>query len=102
MLKHLRNVRWLFGDIVPDYLLGQSACALYLRWALEAGGQGGLRSLLTLVGVCSLRYHLLHPDYLYFRIRELQKGFRLRVVLCHVDVVSASTPRRHGHIVHSD
>lgn len=36
----------------------------------------------------SLRYHLLHPDYLYFRIRELQKNFKLRVVLCHVDVVS--------------
>lgn len=36
----------------------------------------------------SLRYHLLHPDYLYYRIRELQKNFKLRVVLCHVDVVS--------------
>lgn len=39
--------------------------------------------------LCSLRYHLLHPDYLYFRIRELQKNFKLRVVLCHVDVVSS-------------
>lgn len=38
--------------------------------------------------LCSLRYHLLHPDYLYYRIRELQKNFKLRVVLCHVDVVS--------------
>jgi hypothetical protein len=38
--------------------------------------------------LCSLRYHLLHPEYLYFRIRELQKNYRLRVVLCHVDVVS--------------
>lgn len=36
----------------------------------------------------SLRYHLLHPDYLYFRIRELQKNYRLRIILCHVDVVS--------------
>jgi DNA repair protein Rad10 len=68
VLKHIRNVRWVFGDIVPDYLLGQTTCALYL----------------------SLRYHLLHPDYLYFRIRELQKSFRLRVVLCHIDVVSVS------------
>lgn len=40
---------------------------------------------------CSLRYHLLHPDYLYFRIRELQKNFKLRVVLCHVDVVSGKS-----------
>jgi DNA excision repair protein ERCC-1 len=70
MLKHIRNVRWTFGDIVPDYLLGQNTCALYL----------------------SLRYHLLHPDYLYYRIRELQKCFKLRVVLCHVDVEDVIKP----------
>ncbi|KAH9608054.1 hypothetical protein KSS87_021387, partial [Heliosperma pusillum] len=64
LLKHIRNVRWNFAEVIPDYVLGQNSCALYL----------------------SLRYHLLHPDYLYFRIRELQKNFRLRVVLCHVDV----------------
>ncbi|XP_057785007.1 DNA excision repair protein ERCC-1-like [Salvia miltiorrhiza] len=40
----------------------------------------------------SLRYHLLHPDYLYFRIRELQKNFKLRVVLCHVDVEDVVKP----------
>ncbi|CAN6581991.1 unnamed protein product [Malus baccata var. baccata] len=70
LLKHIRNVRWEFADIVCDYLLGQSSCALYL----------------------SLRYHLLHPDYLYFRIRELQKNFKLRVVLCHVDVEDVIKP----------
>nr|GMD37549.1 DNA excision repair protein ERCC-1 [Ipomoea batatas] len=70
VLKHIRNVRWVFADVVSDYLLGQNACALYL----------------------SLRYHLLHPDYLYFRIRELQKNFRLRVVLCHVDVEDVVKP----------
>ncbi|KAL0414016.1 UNVERIFIED_CONTAM: DNA excision repair protein ERCC-1, partial [Sesamum radiatum] len=70
LLKHIRNVRWAFADIVCDYLLGQNACALYL----------------------SLRYHLLHPDYLYFRIRELQKNFKLRVVLCHVDVEDVVKP----------
>ncbi|CAA0808657.1 DNA excision repair protein ERCC-1 [Striga hermonthica] len=70
LLKHIRNVRWAFADIVCDYLLGQSSCALYL----------------------SLRYHLLHPDYLYFRIRELQKNFKLRVVLCHVDVEDVVKP----------
>lgn len=47
-----------------------------------------LRSFQVMLVNCSLRYHLLHPDYLYFRIRELQKHFKLRVVLCHVDVVS--------------
>ncbi|KAA8536891.1 hypothetical protein F0562_029369 [Nyssa sinensis] len=70
LLKHIRNVRWVFADIVCDYLLGQNACALYL----------------------SLRYHLLHPDYLYYRIRELQKNFKLRIVLCHVDVEDVVKP----------
>ncbi|KAL2514768.1 DNA excision repair protein ERCC-1 [Forsythia ovata] len=70
LLKHIRNVRWAFADVTCDYLLSQSACALYL----------------------SLRYHLLHPDYLYFRIRELQKNFKLRVVLCHVDVEDVVKP----------
>ncbi|XP_077245635.1 nucleotide repair protein isoform X2 [Tasmannia lanceolata] len=70
LLKHIRNVRWMFADIVCDYLLGQNSCALYL----------------------SLRYHLLHPDYLYYRIRELQKNFKLRVVLCHVDVEDVVKP----------
>ncbi|XP_004235989.1 DNA excision repair protein ERCC-1 isoform X1 [Solanum lycopersicum] len=70
LLKHIRNVRWTFADIVCDYLLGPNTCALYL----------------------SLRYHLLHPDYLYFRIRELQKNFRLRIILCHVDVEDVMKP----------
>ncbi|KAG7969110.1 hypothetical protein I3843_07G014400 [Carya illinoinensis] len=70
LLRHIRNVRWAFADVLCDYLLGQSSCALYL----------------------SLRYHLLHPDYLYFRIRELQKNFKLRIVLCHVDVEDVVKP----------
>ncbi|KAG7630106.1 ERCC1/RAD10/SWI10 family [Arabidopsis suecica] len=70
LLKHIRNVKWVFSDIIPDYVLGQNSCALYL----------------------SLRYHLLHPDYLYFRIRELQKNFKLSVVLCHVDVEDTVKP----------
>ncbi|KAJ9131503.1 hypothetical protein P3X46_035158 [Hevea brasiliensis] len=70
LLKHIRNVRWAFADVVCDYLLGQNSCALYL----------------------SLRYHLLHPDYLYYRIRELQKNYKLRIVLCHVDVEDVVKP----------
>ncbi|KAH1033104.1 hypothetical protein J1N35_045278 [Gossypium stocksii] len=70
LLKHIRNVRWAFADVACDYLLGPNSCALYL----------------------SLRYHLLHPDYLYYRIRELQKNFKLRVVLCHVDVEDVVKP----------
>ncbi|KAF8768557.1 hypothetical protein HU200_007500 [Digitaria exilis] len=70
LLKHIRNARWTFADVVPDYVLGQSSCALYL----------------------SIRYHLLHPDYLYYRIREPQKNFRLRVILCHVDIEDVVKP----------
>ncbi|KAL4578044.1 hypothetical protein LXL04_014159 [Taraxacum kok-saghyz] len=70
LLKHIRNVRWAFADVVCDYMLGQQSCALYL----------------------SIRYHLLHPDYLYFRIRELGKNFKLRVVLCHIDVEDVVKP----------
>ncbi|CAM8925346.1 unnamed protein product [Rhodiola kirilowii] len=70
LLKHIRNVRWNFADILCDYLLGQGTCALYL----------------------SLRYHLLHPDYLYFRIRELQKNYKLQIVLCHVDLEDVVKP----------
>eukprot|EP00252_Welwitschia_mirabilis_P008535 TRINITY_DN20440_c0_g1_i1.p1 TRINITY_DN20440_c0_g1~~TRINITY_DN20440_c0_g1_i1.p1 ORF type:complete len:408 (+),score=86.50 TRINITY_DN20440_c0_g1_i1:193-1416(+) len=70
LLKHVRNVRWTFGDILPDYLLGANTCALYI----------------------SLRYHLLHPDYIYYRIRELQRNYRLRIVLCHVDVEDVVKP----------
>ena len=32
------------------------------------------------------RFHLLKPEYLVGRVRELQRAFRLRVVLVHVDV----------------
>lgn len=68
VLKHVRNVLWEYADVVPDYQLGAYTAALYI----------------------SLRYHLLHPDYVDARIRELQKEYRLRVILCLVDVEDAS------------
>eukprot|EP00887_Chlorella_sp_A99_P005759 scaffold1.g5759.t1 len=70
VLKHIRNVRWQFGDIVPDYLLGRDAACLFL----------------------SLRFHMLKPEYIHHRIRELQRSFRLRVILCHVDTEDAVEP----------
>lgn len=30
VLKHIRNVRWVYGDIGPDYQLGPNTVALYL------------------------------------------------------------------------
>lgn len=38
------------------------------------------------------RYHLLKPEYIHHRIRELQRSFRLRIILCHVDTEDAVEP----------
>ena len=35
VLKYVRNVPWEFGDIIPDYVLGQTTCALFLRLVLQ-------------------------------------------------------------------
>uniref|UniRef100_A0A8C4QE51 ERCC1-like central domain-containing protein n=1 Tax=Eptatretus burgeri TaxID=7764 RepID=A0A8C4QE51_EPTBU len=32
VLKHFRNVPWEFSDIVPDYVMGQTSCTLFLRY----------------------------------------------------------------------
>ena len=32
VLKHIRNIPWEFGDVIPDYVLGQASCALFLRY----------------------------------------------------------------------
>ncbi|XP_061219676.1 DNA excision repair protein ERCC-1 [Neopsephotus bourkii] len=64
VLRFIRNVPWEYGDVAADYVLGQSSCALFL----------------------SLRYHHLHPDYIHQRLRELGRGFALRVLLLQVDV----------------
>ncbi|XP_040003660.1 DNA excision repair protein ERCC-1 [Xiphias gladius] len=64
ILKFVRSVPWEFGDVVPDYVLGQTTCALFL----------------------SLRYHNLNPDYIHDRLKQLGKTFTLRVLLVQVDV----------------
>ena len=50
--------------MVPDYIFGSTACALFL----------------------SLRYHNLYPEYIYRRLAALGRDFRLRVLLVLVDV----------------
>ncbi|KAG8143701.1 putative DNA excision repair protein [Naja naja] len=64
ILKFVRNVPWEFGEVVPDYVLGQSTCALFL----------------------SLRYHNLNPNYIHERLRNLGKTYQLQVLLLQVDV----------------
>ncbi|KAM5140980.1 DNA excision repair protein ERCC-1 [Mantella aurantiaca] len=64
LLKHVRNIPWEFGDIVPDYVLGETCCALFL----------------------SLRYHNLNPEYIHSRLKTLGQAYALRVLLVQVDV----------------
>lgn len=64
ILKFVRNVPWEFGDIVPDYVMGLSTCALYL----------------------SLRYHQLNPNYIHDRLKRLGRAYDLRVMLVQVDI----------------
>ena len=70
MLRQIRNVPWQFGETAADYLLSDSTACLFL----------------------SLRYHLLHPDYLTRRLRELHAGHALRLVLLLVDQEHAERP----------
>ncbi|KAM8856696.1 DNA excision repair protein ERCC-1 [Spinachia spinachia] len=64
ILKFVRTVPWEFGDVAPDYVLGQTTCALFL----------------------SLRYHNLNPNYIHDRLKQLGHTFTLRVLLVQVDV----------------
>ncbi|XP_066292312.1 DNA excision repair protein ERCC-1-like [Branchiostoma lanceolatum] len=64
VIKNIRNVAWEFGDVIPDYVLGKTSCALFL----------------------SLRYHHLHPDYIQDRLQQLGHSYMLRILLVQVDV----------------
>ncbi|KAG0235381.1 Excision repair cross-complementation group 1 [Actinomortierella wolfii] len=64
LLQHIRNVPYEFGQIEPDYMVGLTSCVLFL----------------------SIRYHRLHPEYIYSRIAAIGKSFMLRVLLVLVDV----------------
>ncbi|KAK2052063.1 DNA repair protein rad10 [Colletotrichum caudatum] len=64
VLASLKSTPWEYSDIVADYSLGLTTCALFL----------------------SLKYHRLHPEYIYTRIRNLQGKYNLRIVLTMVDI----------------
>ncbi|EME87364.1 uncharacterized protein MYCFIDRAFT_201097 [Pseudocercospora fijiensis CIRAD86] len=64
VLDKIKSMPWEYGDIPADYLLGLTTCALFL----------------------SLKYHRLHPEYIYTRIKNLQHKYALRIVLCMVDI----------------
>ena len=56
---------WEYSDIVPDYLVGQSNCVLFL----------------------SLKYHRLHPEYIQTRLSNV-KLFKVRILLVLVDITA--------------
>ncbi|KAM4063138.1 binding domain of DNA repair protein ercc1 (rad10/Swi10) [Hirsutella rhossiliensis] len=64
VLTCVRSMPWEYSDIPADYVLGITTCALFL----------------------SLKYHRLHPEYIYTRIRNLQGKYNLRVLLTMVDI----------------
>lgn len=64
ILQHIRLTPWEYADIPADYLVGNTSCALFL----------------------SLKYHRLHPEYIYTRIKALGGKFRLRILLTVVDI----------------
>ena len=63
-LNYIKSLPWEYGDIPADYVLGATTCALFL----------------------SLKYHRLHPEYVYSRIRALGHKYNLRILLTMVDI----------------
>ena len=64
ILAGVKAVAWEYSDIPADYVLGATTCALFL----------------------SLKYHRLHPEYIYNRIRDLKGQYQLRILLTMVDI----------------
>ena len=62
VLANIRQVAWEHADIKADYIMTPTAAAVFI----------------------SVRYHLLNPQYVYKRMRELRSEFELRVLLIQV------------------
>ncbi|EWC48954.1 hypothetical protein DRE_00259 [Drechslerella stenobrocha 248] len=70
LLPYIKSVAWEYGDIVPDYLATPTTAILFL----------------------SLKYHRLHPEYIYNRIKALGRAYTLRVLLVLVDTEQHADP----------
>jgi len=69
LLKKITRCPWTFADIEPDFVVGRTACALYL----------------------SIRYHSLYPAYIYERVNKLGDKYELRILLVVIDHVEFKT-----------
>ncbi|KAF2018992.1 hypothetical protein BU24DRAFT_340560 [Aaosphaeria arxii CBS 175.79] len=72
ILNNVRSTAWEYSDMPADYVLGATTCALFL----------------------SLKYHRLHPEYIYNRIRDLKGQYNLRILLTMVDIENHEEPLR--------
>jgi DNA excision repair protein ERCC-1 len=72
ILNNVKSVAWEYSDIPADYVVGATTCALFL----------------------SLKYHRLHPEYIYNRIRDLKGQYSLRILLTMVDIENHEDPLR--------
>jgi len=70
ILNNIRSLPWEYSDIPSDFVLGATTCCLFL----------------------SLKYHRLHPEYIYNRIRPLGHLYNLRVLLTMVDIQNHEEP----------
>lgn len=70
ILNNIRSMPWEYSDIPADFVLGATTCALFL----------------------SLKYHRLHPEYVYTRIKNLAGKYSLRVLLVMVDIENHEAP----------
>ncbi|RVD83869.1 uncharacterized protein DFL_005643 [Arthrobotrys flagrans] len=70
LLPYIKNTPWEYGDIPADYLPNPRTAMLFL----------------------SLKYHRLHPEYIYTRIKSLGHAYTLRVVLVLVDTEQHADP----------
>ena len=64
ILNFITNVPWQFGEAHCDYQVGRTTGVLFL----------------------SMRYHRLHPNYIYERLRQVGKNFILRVLVLLIDI----------------
>ncbi|KAL9614059.1 MAG: hypothetical protein Q9167_001413 [Letrouitia subvulpina] len=70
ILNSVRSLPWEYSDIPADFVLGVTTCALFL----------------------SLKYHRLHPEYIYNRIQKLGHKYNLRILLTMVDIQNHEEP----------
>lgn len=70
VLNNIKSMPWEYSDIPADFVIGATSCALFL----------------------SLKYHRLHPEYIYQRIKALGGKYNLRILLTMVDIPNHEEP----------